>query len=114
MQRANFVADAQHDARAILAGGRTALAAQHQKPRGIGGIVLDIAFENAQAVMFGRQRAGNGRGILFLGGEFGRARVGGGLDDFDVRQMGLHPATALRQSLGMGIKFFDLLAACSC
>lgn len=64
MQRADFVRDAHHEAGAVVAGGRTALAAEHEETRGVGGVVLDVLFEHGQAVFFGGQDAGDGGGVF--------------------------------------------------
>ncbi len=60
MQRAGLVGHADQQAGAVVAGGRTALAAEHEEARGVGGVVLNVLFEHGQAVFFGGQDAGDG------------------------------------------------------
>ena len=70
MQRAGFVGDADQQARAVVARGRTALAAQHEEARGVGGVVLDVLFQHAQAVFLGGQNAGDGGVSFSFRGQF--------------------------------------------
>src|SRR5439155_753270 len=108
MQRAHLVHQADHDAGAIVAGGRAALAAQHQEARRVGGIVLDVVFQHAQPVFFRSELAGDGRRALFFRRQLSRTRVGGGLDDFDAREVVLHPGAALGQRLRVGEQLLEL------
>ena len=65
VQRADLVGDADHQAGAVVAGGRTALAAEHEEARGVGGVVLNVLLQHLQAVFFRGQHAGDGGGELF-------------------------------------------------
>src|SRR5262245_37556417 len=71
VEGADFVADADHETGAIVAGGRTALAAEHEEARGVGGVILDVLFDYRQVVFFGGEKAGDGGGVLFTSGELG-------------------------------------------
>ncbi len=70
MQRANLVADADHQTRAVITRGRTALATEHEETRRIGGIVLNVLLENFHAIFLRRQQTADGRRTFFLGGQF--------------------------------------------
>ena len=110
IQGAHAVREAEHQAGAVVAGGRAALPAQHQKAGGVGDVVLDVVIQHGHVVSLGGQDAGDGGGALFFGRQLGGAGVGGGLDDFDARQVGLHPGAALAERLRMGIELLDLRA----
>ena len=61
----------------------------HWRPRtrktgDVDGVVLDVGFQNAQAVMFGGEGTTDGGGMFFRSGQFRRAGVGAGLDEFDA------------------------------
>jgi len=93
MERADLVGDADHQARAVPARGRTTLATEHEEARGVGGIVLDVPLQHAQAVFLGGEQAGQRRRALFPGGEFGGSRVRRGFDDLESTP-GTGPAIA--------------------
>ena len=111
VERADFVRDAEHEAGAIMAGRGRALASEHEEPGDVGGAVLDVGLENGEVVFLGGQGAGNGRGVLFLRGEFSGAGVGGGLDDFGVREVAMEPDAALGVGLRVDVELFDLVAS---
>ena len=108
MQRAHLVHQTDHETGAIVAGGRAALAAQHEEARCVGGVVLDVVFEHGQPVFFRSELAGDGRRAFFLRRQLGRTRVGGGLDDFDAREVVVHPGAALGQRLRVGEQLLEL------
>lgn len=108
MQRPDLIRQAQHDAGAVVAGGRAALAAQDQKARGVRGVILDITFEDVQLVTLRRDGARDGRRVGFYRRQFRRTGVGGRLDDLDVWQVVLDPTPALSQRLGMSIQPLDV------
>jgi hypothetical protein len=110
IKRPHPVREAEHQARAVLAGGRTALPSEDQKPGGIGDVVLDVVVQHGHVVSFGGQDSRNGGGGLFFGRQLSRSGIRGGLDDFDARQVGLDPGPALPERLRMGIKLLDLRA----
>jgi hypothetical protein len=103
---ANGVGEADDHAGPIVGGGGAALAAEHEKAGGVGGIVLDVVVKDAK-VAFGGEGTGDGRAVTLTGGQFGCARGGGGFDDFDGGQMVLKPAAALGEGLGMGVELAD-------
>ena len=108
---ADFVGDAAHEAGAVFAGGGAALSAEDEESGNVGGVVLDVGFEDLELALFGGKGAGNGGGAGFGGGELGGSRGGGGFDDFRFWEAGLDPVAALSEGLGMGVKFFDSGAA---
>ena len=75
MQGAHLVHQADHQTGPVAAGGRSALAAQHEETRGVRGVVLNVVFQHAHVVFFGGQLARDRRGIFFLRRQFRRARV---------------------------------------
>ena len=107
MERADFVRDAEHDAGAVAARRRAALAAQDQEPRGVGRIVLDISSRMLNPYCSAASAPAMAAAFFLRARKFGRARVGGGFDNFRVRQVLLHPGAALRQRLRMRVKFLD-------
>ena len=111
MKGANFVRDATHEAGAVFAGGRAALGAEYEESSNVGGVVLDVGFEDLELALFGGKGAGNGGGSRLGGGELGGSRGGGGFDDFRFWEAGLNPVAALSERLGMRVKFFDSGAA---
>ena len=104
---ANFVGDAAHEAGAVFAGGGAALGAENEESGNVGGVVLDVGFEDLELALFGGKGAGDGSGAGFGGGELGGSRGGGGFDDFRFWEAGLNPVAALSERLGMRVKFFD-------
>src|SRR5258708_16237877 len=60
MQRADFVGNAYHQTRAVVAGRRTALAAENEKTRGIRSVGLNVLLKNLQAVFFFSQNSRDG------------------------------------------------------
>ncbi len=111
MKGANFVGDAAHEAGAVFAGGGATLGAEYEESGNVGGVVLDVGFEDLELALFGGKGAGNGGGAGFGGGELGGSCGGGGFDDFRFWEAGLNPVAALSEGLGMGVKFFDSGAA---
>lgn len=109
VKRADFVRDADHEAGPVLAGGRAALAAEHEKSGGVGGVVLDVLLEDLKAVFFGGQKSGHGGGFAVFGSQFGGTGVRRGFQDFRAGQILLHPAAALAERLRMDVKALDLL-----
>ena len=87
VQCTDLVLDADDEAGAVVFRGGTALAAQHKKPGGVRGVVLNVVVDDLQVVALGGQRPGNGGTGLVLGGFLGGAGGGGGLDDLDRRQV---------------------------
>lgn len=108
---ANFVGDATHEAGAVFAGWMTALGAEDEESGNVGGVVLDVGFEDLELALFGGKGAGDSGGAGFCGGELGGSCGGGGFDDFCFWEAGLNPVAALSEGLGMGVKFFDSGAA---
>ncbi len=87
IQGADLIDDAEHQARPVLAGWRTALPSQYQEARGVGGIILNIMFEDAQGIFLSRQDPGNRGGVFLSRRKLSRTRVGGCLDDLRSRQV---------------------------
>lgn len=111
MKGADFVGDATHEAGAVFAGGGAALGAEDKESGNVGGVVLDVGFEDSELALFGGEGAGDGGGAGFGGGELGGSRGGGGFDDFHSREAGLDPVAALSECLGVRVEFFDSGAA---
>ena len=111
VQGADLVLDADNEARAVVFCGGTALAAQHKKPSGVCGVILDVVVYDLKVVTLGGERPGDGGAGLVLGGLLGGAGGGGGLDNLDRRQVLLHPDTALGQRLRVGVEPANLRAA---
>lgn len=107
----DFVGNAAHEAGAVFAGGGAALGAEDEESGNVGGVVLDVRFEDLELALFGGKGAGNGGGARFCGGKFGGSRGGGGFNDFRPRKAGLNPVAALSKRLRMRIEFFDSRAA---
>ena len=107
MKGADFVGDATHEAGAVFAGGGATLGAEDEESGNVGGVVLDVGFEDLELTLFGGKGAGNGGGARFGGGELGGSCGGGGFDDFCFWEAGLNPVAALSERLGVGIEFFD-------
>lgn len=104
---ANFVGDAAHEAGAVFAGGGATLGAENEESGNVGGVVLDVGFEDLELALFGGEGAGDGGGAGFGGGELGGSCGGGGFDDFRFWEAGLNPVAALSECLGVGVEFFD-------
>ena len=111
VQGADLVLDADDEAGAVVFRGGTALAAEHEKPGGIRGAVLDVVVDDLEVVTLGGERPGDGGAGLVLGGLLGGAGGGRGLDDLDRRQVLLHPDAALGQRLRVGVEPPDFRAA---
>ena len=107
----DFVGDATHEAGAVFAGGGATLGAEDEESGNVGGVVLDVGFEDLELALFGGKGAGDGSGAGIAGSELGGSRGGGGFDDFRFWEAGLNPVAALSEGLGMGVKFFDSGAA---
>ena len=56
MERPDPVHDAHHEAGAVIARGRTALASEHQKAGGVRGVVLDVPFQHREDLYFSAAR----------------------------------------------------------
>src|SRR5687767_13269362 len=54
VQRADLVRNAEHDARAVLAGWRTALSPEHKEARGVRRVVLDVGFQHVKSIALRR------------------------------------------------------------
>ena len=108
---ADFVGDATHETGAVFAGWWTALGAENEESGNVGGVVLDVGFEDLELALFGGEGAGDGGGAWFGGGKLGGSCGGGGFDDFRFWEAGLNPVAALSERLGMGVEFFDSGAA---
>ena len=108
---ADFVGDAAHETGAVFAGGGATLGAEDEESGNVGGVVLDVGFEDLELTLFGGKGAGDGGGARFGGGKFGGSCGGGGFDDFRFWEAGLNPVAALSERLRMGIEFFDPRAA---
>lgn len=104
---ADFVGDATHEAGAVFAGGGAALGAEDEESGNVGGVVLDVGFEDSELALFGGKGTGDGGGARFGGGKFGGSSGRGGFDDFRFWEVGLNPVAALSEGLGVGIEFFD-------
>lgn len=73
---ADFVGDATHEAGAVFAGGGAALGSEDEESGNVGGVVLDVGFEDLELALFGGESAGDGGGAWFGGGELGGSRGG--------------------------------------
>ena len=76
VQRSDFICDTDHDAGPVVSGGWAALTDKYQEPGGVGWVILNIIFQDFQAVLLRRQNACDGPSELFFSRELGRARVG--------------------------------------
>src|SRR5690242_13032821 len=70
MKCTHLVGDADHDTGAVMAGRRAALSAQHEEPRGVGRVVLNVVLQHLEPVLLGGQDAGYGRSAFFTGRHF--------------------------------------------
>jgi len=110
VQRADLVRDADHQAGAVVAGRRTALAAEDEEARGVGGVILDVQFQHAQVVFLGGEDTRNGGSVFLSRGKFSGAGIRRSFDDFDPGQIVLYPAAALGERLRMREQLFDFRA----
>ena len=104
---ADFVGDAAHETGAVFAGGGATLGAEDEESGNVGGVVLDVGFEDLELTLFGGEGTGDGGGAWFGGGKFGGSCGGRGFDDFRFWETGLNPVAALSERLRVGIEFFD-------
>src|SRR6266498_4598166 len=89
IQRSDAVHNAEHDAGAVISGGRAALSAKDKEPGCVCGVILNVLLENRHTVFFGGEHAGNGSRLRFLCSKFGGASVRRSFQYFDAWQMRL-------------------------
>ena len=87
------------------------LGADDEKPRPVVGQVLDGARQHVQAVHGGQAQVADGGGVRLSSQPRGGGGGGVGGDDLGPGQVGLEPAGALGQGLGVGVDDFHRVQA---
>ena len=85
------------------------MVAQHQKARGVVGIVLDVPRHQLQAVALHGDIAGDGRPGRVFRRQARRLGIAHHRNALGIGQLAGQPLIALRQRLRMGINAHDLL-----
>ena len=108
VEGADAVAGGETDGGLVVAGLGGTLFAKDEEAGGVVGIVLDVLVDDVELIDFGGEAAGDGGGVILVGGGFGGTGIAGEFHQFGAWEVLKQPGAALSEGLGMAVDLADL------